>query len=46
MLARLRRFVCRVFGHTTFPGTHRERCLYFHCPRCKSLVPGRYALPR
>lgn len=39
----IRRFVCRIFGHTTLPGVRTEWSFLHYCPRCAQLVEGRLA---
>lgn len=33
-------WLCRLFGHSKEAGTDPAMAIYFHCPRCKRLVPG------
>ena len=43
VMVTLRRFVCRIFGHTTLPGVRTEWSFLHYRPRCAQLVEGRLA---
>lgn len=39
-MSTLRLWLCRLIGHTSYPGTEPSRCLVYHCPRCHRLING------
>jgi len=42
----IRRFVCALLGHASWPGTDPRLAITYHCPRCGRIADGGLSLNR